>query len=67
MKTIDRMTIAGIMAFIMTISAIGLFYVIILNKLGGNEALFAILGYIAGWMSSIVLFLFPKNKDPETK
>ena len=63
MKTIDRITATHLLAFLIAISTVGLFYVIILKGIGGSEALFAILGYVAGWMSSIVIYLYPKNKN----
>lgn len=41
-----------------------LFWWVISKGLGGNEALFAILGYISAWAEIVVIFFFRK-KPPQ--
>jgi len=43
-----------------------LFLVVILLGIGGTEALFAILGYVAAWVQMVVIFFFRKS-PPETE
>ncbi len=43
-----------------------LFLVVVIRGLGGNEALFAILGHVAAWAEVLVIFLWRK-KPPEDK
>lgn len=52
------------LAFIALATFIFLF--VLFTGRGGDNAVFAILGYIAGWISSIVLFFFRKS-PPEKK
>jgi len=61
MKITDRITAVHILAMLMLVFTFGLFYIIIIKGTGGNEAVFAILGYVAGWVSSVILFLYPKQ------
>ena len=62
----DKITANHIIAILLILPAWGLMYVVLLKGLGGAEALFAILGYVAGWISAVVLFFFRKAK-PESK
>jgi len=41
------------------------FLLVLFRGLGGDNAVFAILGYIAGWISSVVLFFFRKAPPKE--
>ncbi len=50
-----------VIALVFTLSTIALMWTILLKGLGGDNAVFAILGYSAGWMSSIILFYFRKR------
>ena len=62
----DKVTANHIVAILLILPAWGLMYVVLLKGLGGSEAVFAILGYVAGWISAVVLFFFRKAK-PEPK
>lgn len=46
---------------IIIVGAFGLFFVIVLNKFGGDQALFSILGYVAGWASAVSVFFTRKS------
>ena len=62
---IDKSSPNFVLAIILVLLGFGLLYIVLLKGLGGNEAVFAILGYLAGWLSSIVLFFYrraPNNK-----
>ena len=50
-----------IMALIFVLSIIALLFVIIWRQLGGNEALFLIIGHTAAWVEMIVIFYFRKK------
>ena len=50
-----------IIAFGFIAFAIVVFLLVLFKGLGGNEAIFLILGYIGGWINSIVLFFFRKK------
>jgi len=50
-----------ILALILVISIISLFYLIVLKELGGTEALFAILGHVAAWGEIAVFYYFRKK------
>ncbi len=52
-----------IIATLTILLSFGILYAIIFSGLGGNEAVFSILGYLAGWISSIILFYFRKKPD----
>jgi hypothetical protein len=58
---IDWKSPNAVLALLLILLGFGLMYLILFNGLGGNEAVFAILGYIAGWLSSIVLFFFRRS------
>lgn len=51
------------MAFILFTFVV--FFLVLVKGLGGEQAIFLILGYIAGWISSIVLFFFRKRPPKE--
>lgn len=56
-----------ILAFVFVVSVMALFFVIICRQLGGNEALFAIIGHVAAWVEIIVIFFWrksPPQKSP---
>lgn len=64
----DKVTANHIIAILLILPAWGMFYLILLKGLGGPEAVFALLGYVAGWISAVVLFFFRKApKDKPTK
>ncbi len=50
-----------ILALIFVLSVMALLFVIIWRQLGGNEALFLILGHTAAWVEMIVIFFFRKK------
>ena len=50
-----------ILALIFVLSVIALFFVIIWRQLGGNEALFLIIGHTAAWIEMVALFYFRKK------
>jgi len=62
---IGKITANHVIAILLILSVIGMFYLILLKGLGGSEAVFSILGYTAGWISAVVLFFF--RKAPPTK
>lgn len=43
--------------------AIFIFLLVLFKGLGGEQAVFLILGYIGGWVSSIVYFFFRKKPE----
>ena len=50
-----------ILALIFVISVMALIFTIIWRQLGGNEALFLIIGHTAAWVEMIVIFYFRKK------
>jgi len=54
-------SINAVLACMMVLFSFGVFLLILLRGLGGNEAVFAILGYIAGWISSVVMFFYRRS------
>ena len=50
-----------ILAIIFVLAVMALLFVIIWRQLGGNEALFLIIGYTAAWVEMIVIFFFRKK------
>jgi hypothetical protein len=46
------------LAFIIIVATFLLFGAIIFTGVGGENALFAILGYVAGWATAVVIFFF---------
>lgn len=50
-----------IIALIFIITVMAIFSTIIWRQLGGNEALFAIIGHTAAWVEMIVIFYFRKK------
>lgn len=50
-----------ILALIFVLSVMALLFVIIWRQLGGNEALFLIIGHTAAWVEIIVIFYFRKK------
>lgn len=54
-----------ILALILILGILFLFSFIVWRQLGGNEALFAIIGHAAAWLEIVVIFYFRK-KPPTT-
>ena len=54
-----------IIAFTLIAFVMVLFGFIVWNKLGGDEALFLILGYTAAWVEMAIIFYF--RKKPRTE
>ncbi len=54
------MAINSILALLCISFTLFLFATVVTQELGGNEALFAILGYVAAWAEMIVIFYFRK-------
>ncbi len=52
-----------ILALIFVISTMGLFGFVIWCQLGGNEALFAIIGHLTAWVEMVVIFFFRKKPE----
>lgn len=52
-----------ILAITFIIFTMSLFSIIIWRGLGGNEALFAILGHVAAWAEFIFIFFFRKKPE----
>ena len=50
-----------ILALTFVISVMALLFIIIWRQLGGDEALFLIIGHIAAWVEMIVIFYFRKK------
>ena len=50
-----------ILALVFVISVMALMFIIIWRQLGGNEALFLIIGHTAAWVEMIVIFYFRKK------
>jgi len=55
-----------ILGMLLLIFTFGLFTFIVYNRLGGDQALFLILGYVAAWAEILIIFLWRK-KPPEDK
>jgi len=55
-----------ILALIFVLCTMALLFIIVWRQLGGNEALFLIIGHTAAWVEMIVIFYFRK-KPPEPK
>lgn len=60
-------SINGLIAVIMIALGIAVLLLILLKGLGGEQAVFLILGYVGGWVSSIVYFFFRKPPTPDTR
>lgn len=56
----------AILGALLLIFTFGLFAFIVYNNLGGDEALFLIVGHVAAWCEILVIFLWRK-KPPEDK
>jgi len=54
------------LALIILLAVMGLFFVIVCRQLGGDQALFLIIGHVAAWLEIIVIF-FWRKKPPEAK
>ena len=57
------------LAFIVIIAAFLLFGAVVLLQLGGENALFAVLGYVSAWAQMIIIFFFrtsPNTAGPTT-
>lgn len=55
-----------ILALVFVVCTMALLGIIVWRQLGGNEALFLIIGHTAAWVEMIVIFYFRK-KPPELK
>ncbi len=56
----------AIIALVFIVFTLGLFALIVWKGLGGNEALFLIIGHTAAWIEIIVYFFFRKKPPAET-
>jgi hypothetical protein len=56
----------AIIALVFIIFTLGLFALIVWKGLGGNEALFLIIGHTAAWIEIIVYFFFRKKPPVES-
>jgi len=56
-----KATVQGVLAFVFVVFAQALFLLIVLKELGGNEALFLIIGYVFAWVNMIVIYYFRKK------
>jgi len=50
-----------ILALVFVLSVMALIFIIIWRQLGGDEALFLIIGHTAAWVEMIVIFYFRKK------
>lgn len=50
-----------ILAIIFILSVLSLFFYIVVNRIGGDEALFLIIGHISGWLAAIVIYHWRKK------
>jgi len=50
-----------ILALIFVLSVMALLFIIICRQLGGDEALFLIIGHTAAWVEMIAIFYFRKK------
>ena len=50
-----------ILALIFVLSVMALIFIIVWRQLGGDEALFLILGHTAAWIEMIAIFYFRKK------
>ena len=55
-----------VLALIFVLFTMALLFIIVWRGLGGDEALFLIIGHTAAWVEMIVIFYFRK-KPPEPK
>ena len=57
-----------LLALLFVVFTFVLFLIIIIRQLGGNEALFLIIGHTAAWAELVAIFYFrkmkPKDKPP---
>lgn len=61
MSWIDKATTQSILAFVFVLFTLALFTIIILQELGGREALFLIIGYLFAWTQMVAIFYFRKK------
>lgn len=54
-----------LLALIFVVSILVLFGIIIWRQLGGEQALFAIIGHTAAWVEMVALFFFRKSPPKE--
>ena len=59
------MKIRGTIAVGLLVIILAMLAFIIVNRLGGDEALFLIIGHVAAWAEIIVIFYF--RKKPRTE
>jgi len=57
-------TLRGFIAVFFILLSGAILMTILQKGLGGDNAVFIILGYVGGWLSAVTVFFFPK---PETK
>lgn len=57
-----------ILAVIFVVSIMVMFHIIVIRQLGGNEALFLIIGHAAAWVEMIVIYFWRKKPPaPDNK
>ncbi len=50
-----------LLAIVLIVFTLTIFAVVILKQLGGNEALFLIIGHMAAWAQIIIIYYFRKK------
>lgn len=56
-----------VLALVFVLATLVLFAFIIESRLGGDQALFLIIGHTAAWVEMIVIFFFRKSPPTEVK
>lgn len=56
-----------IIALVFIIFTLLLFTVIVVDRLGGDQALFLIIGHAAAWVEMVAIFFFRKSPPTQTK
>ena len=51
----------AVIAGLLILFSFVVFLLVLFKGLGGEQAVFLILGYVGGWVSSIVLFFYRKS------
>jgi len=54
-----------LLALIFVVFTLVLFAIVVLKKLGGDQALFAIIGHTAAWVEMVALYYFRKRKPKD--
>lgn len=68
-KWLDKATTQSILAFIFVLFALVIFAFIVFREIGGDNALFLVIGYIAAWAQMVAIYYFRKKppQPPEVK